>query len=217
MRKAKGKQKTKSPSLSNINTLENNNINIDSIGSSVGYENNNINQLSSDKTESLNSDPPENHLPDTCEPEEEESQELTDQEKAFLEHYFKTSDLEGSVKFAKIPHASPAGARTIGNRILHRYCANTEDKVKILREIGWSEVTVVLQVAHLAETAKGENIRLNALKVLANIHGLLAREDELPPSVPIRMVFTDGEDQDQAEGRQLPQDQAQGKPVSIVR
>lgn len=145
---------------------------------------------------------------------------LTDREKLFLTLYFTSGNLDQAVKRAGYKSKHQQSRNLIGNRILQKYCASMEDKRKLLREIGWSEIAVVMLLAESATKAKSETVRLNARKTLATIHGLLKEADEAPPATSISFHFDGspeeleqvGRDDRSADGGKIA-----GKPVSIVK
>jgi len=146
---------------------------------------------------------------------------LSDKEKTFLTIYFNTNNVSQAVKMAGYKAKSQQAQSLIKNRILHKYCAAMDDKRQILRELGWSEVALAMHIAQLATNARSETVRLNALKTLATIHGLLRDADEMPPSVPIKFVFEgeggEGEAQPEDSRRNPHHDKPPTKPVSIVQ
>jgi hypothetical protein len=145
---------------------------------------------------------------------------LTDREKLFLTLYFTTGKMDMAVKQAGYKSKHQQSRNLIGNRILQKYCAAMEDRRKILRELGISEVALAMLLWDKARSARSETVQLNALKTLASIHGLLKDEDEAPPATSISFHFDGSPEELEQVGRgdrSADGSTAPGKPVSIVK
>lgn len=142
--------------------------------------------------------------------------ELTPRERLFLEAYFTSGLLDESIKVAGYRAKHQTARLVTARRILEKYSVIMADNKKILRHAGASEAALARMLMDKATSARSETVQLNALKILAQCHGLLRDVVDGLQGAEIR-IFTEGR-----EGEDAPKtDQAAPvpppRPLSITK
>lgn len=116
--------------------------------------------------------------------------EFTPKEQRFLELYLSGSmSMDSSVQKAGYKSKFQQNRSLIGKRILEKYCASIQDHKNIFRQIGFSEAKLALMLLNMAENAKSENVRLQALNLASKCLGM--HREVIEGLEGFRMVFED--------------------------
>jgi len=144
---------------------------------------------------------------------------LTEKEKLFLAAYFSSGQLEKSIKAAGYKSTHKQSKLIVANRILKKYCQVVADHKNILRDLGASEVALLRLLWDKAQNARSESVQVNAMKILAQVYSMLTEGLELPKGATMRFYFEGqgGPDEGAGEEERSRQEEAQAKPLSILR
>jgi len=98
----------------------------------------------------------------------QDADQLTHQEINFLILYLSGSHtIDSAMKSAGYANLSQPQRYRLAKKVVKAYARGTEDKANIFRDAGLSEVEVAQNIKKLAETARSEQVKLNALALAA--------------------------------------------------
>jgi hypothetical protein len=104
---------------------------------------------------------------------------FTEKELKFLKLYL-LGDVtqEMAMIYAGYKATQPRYVRFLAKKIIQKYESQGGDHQKIFREIGFGEVEIAMGIKNLAQNAKSEMVRLNALALAAKCLGLTKEQVE---------------------------------------
>ena len=108
--------------------------------------------------------------------------------------------------YAGYKATQPRYVRFLAKKIIQKYESQGGDHQKIFREIGFGEVEIAMGIKNLAQNAKSEMVRLNALALAAKCLGLT--KEQVEGAGGITIVF----EQPDAPGQQPAASLDPGKP-----
>lgn len=114
--------------------------------------------------------------------------EFTEKELKFLKLYL-LGDVtqEMAMIYAGYKATQPRYVRFLAKKIIQKYESQGGDHQKIFREIGFGEVEIAMGIKNLAQNAKSEMVRLNALALAAKCLGLT--KEQLEGAGGITIIF----------------------------
>lgn len=143
-------------------------------------------------------------------------QDFTEREKKFLELYLSGNiTQDAAVMKAGYKSKFKQNRALIGKRIVEKYCSSIQDHKIIFRQIGFSEAKLGIMLLNMAENAKSENVRLQALNLASKCLGM--HREVIEGLEGFKMVFEDCPAPTKAEPPKpqpaLPAPQEQEQPV----
>ena len=116
--------------------------------------------------------------------------DFTEREKKFLEFYLSGNiTMDNAVQKSGYKSKFQQNRHIIAKRILEKYCQSIQDHKIIFRQIGFSEAKLGLMLLNMAENAKSENVRLQALNLASKCLGM--HREVIEGLEGFRMVFED--------------------------
>jgi len=117
-------------------------------------------------------------------------QDFTDREKKFLELYLSGNiTQDAAIQKSGYKSKFQQNRSLIAKRILEKYCSSIQDHKIIFRQIGFSEAKLGIMLLNMAENAKSENVRLQALNLASKCLGM--HREVIEGLEGFKMVFED--------------------------